>query len=98
MLAAVSGLLLLITCANVANLLMARGLARGREIAVRLALGVSRGRLARMLMTETVVLTALATAGGLGLAYGLYTAAAALSFVLVARFVRETKGRELEDM
>jgi SP family sugar:H+ symporter-like MFS transporter len=35
---------------------------------------------------------------GLGLAYGLYTAAAALSFVLVARFVRETKGRELEDM
>ena len=35
---------------------------------------------------------------GLGFAYGLYTAAAALSFVLVARYVRETKGRALEDM
>ena len=35
---------------------------------------------------------------GLGLAYGLYTAAAALSFILVWKFIRETKGRELEDM
>ena len=35
---------------------------------------------------------------GLGYAYGLYTLAAALSFILVARFVKETKGRELEDM
>jgi putative ABC transport system permease protein len=81
---AASAALLLIACVNLANLLMSRGLARSREVAIRIALGAGGGRLAAQFLTESLVLA------GLGALAGLAIAVPAMRFL--AMLVPETMG------
>jgi len=67
-----AGLILLVACANIGGLLLARGTARGKEVATRLALGASQGRVVRQLLTESLVLSGTGSIAGVAIAYAAF--------------------------